>query len=265
MPIHNFDVNASKMPSTDSIGTAAGTTPGIQQTEDIRSLSLDEPCLDGNKYSYRLREDVPVAFHALERSLKHYFSDISVPANDYVRYLRIRISGGNKSVLMYAQEQNEGKSILPVASLSGGTSFQFNEDKFSPSYLPMTVRYLNNDRSLASKVFRPVPILVDYKLTVFTEHKRDMGYVKTQLLRRFHPYAEIWVNDDRLQGSVQLYSKGLVDVTELEVPFDQDQMQAAELSFQADTWIPLPELVVPTVRGTTAVFKENCIIFTAIQ
>jgi hypothetical protein len=164
--------------------------------------------------------------------------------------------------LLYTQDQKEGKTVFPVASLSGGTDYEFNPSKFSPSYLPMSLRYLNNNKSLVSKIFRPVPITVSYKLTIYTEHKRDMGYIKTQILRRFNPYAEIWVNDGRLQGSVQLISSGMTDITELEVPFDQDEMKASELSFKAESWIPLPELEVPTVRGTTTVFKESCLKIT---
>lgn len=259
MSIHNFSRKPNQINIENELDSNVQNVTGIQQSDHIDPLVVGESCNDNRQYNYRLREDVPVAFHALERTLKNYFSNITVPTNDYVRFLRIRISGASKSVLMYTQDQKEGKTIFPIASLSGGTDYEFNVEKFSPSYLPMSLRYLNNNKSLVSKIFRPVPVTINYKLTVYTEHKRDMGYIKTQLLRRFHPYAEIWVNDGRLQGPVQLFSSGLTDISELEIPFDQDEMKALELSFKAESWIPLPELEVPTVRGTTTVFRENCI------
>jgi hypothetical protein len=255
VPIHNFSNSPNQINIPNEMDSIIQNSDGIQQSHHLRNDDNSAEKCDIN--STRLAEDVPVAFHALERTLKNYFSDITVPTNDYVRYLRIRISGASKSVLMYIQEQREGKTVFPIASLSGGTDYEVNLEKFSPSYLPMSFRYLNNKRNLVSKIFRPVPIIVTYKLSIYTESKRDMGYIKTQLLRRFNPYAEIWVNDGRLQGPVQLMSTSLTDTTELEVPFDQDDMKSAELNFKAESWIPLPEVEVPTVRGNVTVFRES--------
>lgn len=232
--------------------------PAIQQLDDIQNARVETLGeLDG-QYSAYVREDVPVAFHALERSLKHYFSDIPVPAKDHVRFLRVRISGGELATLLHTQGQQEGKTIMPVAALEGGKDYEFNPEKYSLPWYPMAVRYLNNCRTKVAKVFRPVPVLVNYKLVVITTSKRDMGIIQTHLMRRFNPYAELMVDDGRISGAVQLYYKGANTTTELEVPFDQDQTQTWELSFQADTWIPLPELVTPTVRGIVAVWREDC-------
>lgn len=265
MSIHNFSRSINQVNIPNELDSDVQNSVGVQQLDHIESTDKIESCATNDRYNYRLREDIPVAFHALERTLKNYFSNIIVPTNDYVRFLRVRISGASKSVLLHTQDQKEGKTIFPIASLSGGTDYELDTTRYSPSYLPMTLRYLNNNRSLVSKVFRPVPVKISYKLSVYTEHKRDMGYIKTQLIRRFHPHAEIWVNDGRLQGPVKLFKDGLFDITELEVPFDQDEMKASELSFKAESWIPLPELEVPTVRGTATVFRESCLKITNLS
>jgi DNA polymerase III gamma/tau subunit len=50
-----------------------------------------------------------------------------------------------------------------------------------------------------------------------------------------------------------------------EVGFDQEEMISWELRFQADAWLPLPELITPVVRGTVAVWREKKDLFTAVN
>ncbi len=258
MPTYQFNADLRQEPNLNSFGQHVRKIPGIEQLDDIKNQIVDSVSDSSSMYSAHLREDVPVAFYGLERSLKHYFSDIPVPAKDHVRFMRVRISGGKRSVLLHTQGQKEGKSILPIAALSGGKEFEFNQEKYSLPYYPMAIRNLNNCRTKVAKIFRPTPILVNYTLTIVAESKRDMGIIQTHLLRRFNPYAELMVDDGRISGAVQLYFKGANTTTELEVPFDQDGINTWELSFQADTWIPLPEMVVPTVRGVVSVWRESC-------
>jgi len=256
--IYQFDGDLRQSPNPESLGPHVRKIPAIQQLDDIQDKRVELMGEFTGQYSAYVREDVPVAFHALERSLKHYFGDLPVPAKDHVRFMRVRIAGSNRAVLMHTQAQQEGQTILPIAALSGGKDYEFNPEKYSLPFFPMAVRYLNNSRNKVAKVFRPVPVLVNYTLTVVTESKRDMGTIQTHLMRRFNPYAELMVDDGRISGAVQLHYKGANTTTELEVPFDQDQVNTWELNFQAETWIPLPELVTPTVRGTIAVWKESC-------
>ena len=258
MSIYDFNADLRQSPSPEMLGPHVRKIPGIEQLDDIKGQRVENLGEFNSQYSAYVREDVPVAFYGLERSLKHYFSDIPVPAKDHVRFMRVRIAGAELATLFHTQSQQEGKTILPIAALEGGKDYEFNPLKYSLPYYPMTVRYLNNCRNKVAKVFRPVPVLVNYTLTVITQSKRDMGIVQTHLLRRFNPYAELMVDDGRISGAVQLYYKGANTTTQLEVPFDQDQIQTWELSFQADTWIPLPELITPTVRGTVAVWRESC-------
>lgn len=234
--------------------------PGLQQSGDIgdiKNMRIENMGSSTAHYSAHVREDVPVAFYGLDRSLKHYFSDIPVPTKDYVRFMRVRMAGADLATLLQTQGQQEGKTILPVAALESGKNYEINPLKYSLPYYPMTTRFLNNSRDRVAQVYRPVPVLVDYALTVVAQSKRDIGIIQTHLMRRFNPYAELMVDDGRISGAVQLYYKGANVTTALQVPFDQDQIQTWELMFQADAWIPLPEVVTPTVRGTVAVVQEQ--------
>jgi len=258
VPIYEFDGDLRQLPDVNMVSPVTGRINGIEQLDDVQSKKVDLLGEFTDEYSAYVREDVPVAFHALERSLKHYFSDIPVPAKDHVRYMQVRISGGKRATLLWNQDLQEGKAHLPVAAISGGQDFEFNYEKYSMPYFPMGVRYLNSSRSKVAKVFRPMPFLINYTITVLTEHKRDMGYIQSHLLRRFNPYAEFTMDDGRIQGTVQLYYKGAATTTEDEVSYDQDEVISWELRFQADAWLPLPELITPTVRGHASIWREEC-------
>ncbi len=258
MPIYDFNNDYRQLPDQNMVSSNTNRINGIEQLGDILNKKVDLLGDFTDQYSAYVREDVPVAFHALENALKHYFSDVPVPAKDHVRFMQVRISGGKRATLYWTQQLKDGKAQLPVAAISGGQDFEFNYEKYSMPYFPMTVRNLNSNRTKVAKVFRPYPVLINYSITVISESKRDMGYIQTHLLRRFNPYAEIVMDDGRIQGTVQLYYKGAVNTTELEIGYDQDEMISWELRFQADAWLPLPEVVTPTVRGNVTVWRESC-------
>jgi len=258
MPNYNWDADLRDHANSERIEPNVREYPSIEQLDDIQPKKIDLLGDMPNTYSAYVRDDIPVAFHSLERSLKHYFSDIPVPAKDHVRFMQVRIAGGKRAVLLWNQPLREGQAHLPVASLSGGKSFEFNKEKYSLPYYPMTIRNLNDSRNKVAKVFRPWPVLVDYTLTILAKHKRDLGYIQSHILPRFNPYAALMMSDGRIQGEVQLYYKGAAVTTEEEVGFDSDEMVSWEISFQADAWLPLPEVITPTVRGTVSVLKESC-------
>ena len=265
MSIYNWDGDLRQLPDGDMVNPITKSIPGIQQLDDIQSKKVELLGEFTDQYSAYVREDVPVAFHALERALKHYFSDIPVPAKDHVRFMQVQVSGGKRATLYWNQSLQEGKAHLPVAAISSTKDYEFNYEKYSMPYFPMRIRYLNSSRTKCAKVFRPLPVLINYTITVLAEHKRDMGYIQTHLLRRFNPYAEIMMDDGRVQGTVQLYYKGASNTTEEEVGFDQEEMISWELRFQADAWLPLPELVTSTVRGTVSVWRERCETFSSLS
>jgi hypothetical protein len=207
-------------------------------------------------YPYHLEEFLTPGFRALDDAVKQYFSGIRVPTKDNYRFMRVKISGGDKSILIWADDLAEGRVRLPVASISRD-SFDSNQDKFSPVYHSMGFRYLNAAGTLAMKYFRPVPFLVKYSMTVWTESKRDAEYVSHQVLTRFHPIAEFRMNDGHLSGNVQLRYDGGSDASDKEMGYDQQANKRYEFGFTAEAWLPLPTKIVPTVRGTVSTISER--------
>lgn len=259
MPIHNFDADLTGGPVDPNVVPGAlKNMPGIEQLDDIGAYTVESLGDFRTGYSAYVREDVPVAFYDLDRSLKHYFSDIPVPSKSGFRYMQVRISGGKRSTLTWSQNTKDGKPILPIASIKSAGDYELNYEKYGLPYFCMRTKFLNSSKSKVAQVFRPMPVLVNYTLNVETEHKRDMGYIKTHILRRFNPYAEFVMCDGRISGTVQLYNKGASDTTDEEVAFDSDEKVTWEFRFQADAWLSLPEVVTPVVRGNVVVVREGC-------
>ena len=214
--------------------------------------------LDGSDASARtqyVQEFSTSAFRALDESVKHYWTGIRVPTKDSYRLLRVKIAGGDKSILVWSDDLREGRARLPVASISR-TSHEYMPEKYSPTYFPMTYRHLNTEKSLAAQVFRPVPYLVSYEMTIWTERKRDIEHIMYQVLTRFNPLVEYRMFDGHLRGSVYLRYKGMSDTSDKEVSHDTHANVKYELNFDAEAWLPLPERIVPTVRGVVTSLRE---------
>ncbi len=121
----------------------------------------------------------------------------------------------------------------------------------------MTARFLSSRGNLVAKVFRPVPFLVDYTLTIWAEHKRDAEHILYQTLTRFNPLAEFRMSDGKIVGNVQLRLGGSQDASDKEAGYDQHANIRYEVTIVAEAWLPLPEKIVPTVLGRVAVTKER--------
>lgn len=195
-------------------------------------------------------------FHALDEGMKMYWSGMRVPTKDSYRFCRIKIAGGDKSLLVWRDDLLNGRARLPVASLNRG-KHEFNKDRFSPAYLPMAIRFVNKRGDRAALVYRPVPWLVDYTCSIWAEHKRDVEYVFFQILRRFNPLAVFKISDGHLQGDITLRYGGANDQSDKEVQFDQQPYLKYEIQMTAEAWLPLPERVLPTVMGTVVNMKDD--------
>ena len=207
-------------------------------------------------YPYNLEEFLIPGFRSLDQAMKLYWTGIRVPTRDSYRFLRVKIAGGDKSLLVWHDDLVEGRARLPVASLDR-TGHEFNPQKFSPQHHAMTARYLSRRGNLAAKVYRPVPFLVSYTMIIWAEHKRDADYILYQVLTRFNPLAEFRMFDGKLGGSVQLRFSGSTDASDKETGHDEHAKVRYEANIVAEAWLPLPEKIVPTVLGQIQVMKEN--------
>jgi len=263
MPLYNFDSDFSvkgaqvRNPvSNPVIPHGLAEIPGVRQLSHIEDGRDPFDGSDALAYPYHLEEFLTPAFRALDSAMKQYWSGIRVPTKDSYRFMRIKIAGGDKSLMIWNDDLKEGRARLPVASVSR-TSHNFNAEKYSPAYHPMTMKYLNTRGTMSARVFRPTPWLVDYEMTIWTEHKLDVEYILYQVLTRFNPLAEFRMFDGKLEGNVQMKFNGSTDASDKEAGYDQHANVRYEVTFTAEAWLPLPEKIVPTVLGRVASLKER--------
>lgn len=261
MTVHNFGSNFITSPA--AYDAAPGMFPhGLNQSPGISQLSHVQggrdpfDSSDFQAYPVYVEEFVTPAFRALDDAMKQYWTGIRVPTKNSYRFMRVKIAGGDKSLLIWTDDLVEGRVKLPVAALSR-ESHEFNENKYSPRYHSMSVRYLNSGGTAVARIYRPVPFLVSYKMNIWTETKRDAEYILYQVLTRFNSLAEFRMFDGKLQGNVQLRYNGCNDVSDKETGYDQNAKVRYEVSMVAESWLPLPETIVPTVRGSVRTIREN--------
>lgn len=261
MPIYDFTQISQTIPATPVVGPpqfdqqAPPEMPAQRQSSHIeggRPMSGFDP----QTLPYSVEEFIIPGFRSLDAGMKHYWSGIRVPTKDSYRFMRVKIAGGDKNLMIWKDELVGGRARLPLAAIDRG-SHEFNKEKYSNTKLPMDIKYPTTRGNLAIKVFRPVPFLVDYKLTIWGERKRDADYVLYQALTRFNPLAEFRIFDSKLQGTVILRYGGCQDASDKEVGADQSANVRYEISMTAEAWLPLPEVTVPTVLGQVTSLREQ--------
>lgn len=195
-------------------------------------------------------------FHALDEAMKMYWSGMRVPTRDSYRFCRVKVAGGDRSLLVWRDDLVNGRVRLPVASLNQ-SKIDFNKDRFNPPYLSMAIRYPSKRGDLAALVYRPTPWLVEYALSVWSEHKRDAGYIQHQILTRFNSLAVFKMFDGHLTGDITLRYGGCTDQTDKETQADGHRMVKHDYTMTAEAWLPLPERLVPTVFGHVVSVKDD--------
>jgi len=258
MPIYDF--NSDYTVQSKNLGNQI--PQGLREIPAVRQLGhsgAGRNPFDGTDflaYPSDVEEFLIPGFRSLDDTIKQYWSGIRVPTKDSYRFMRVKISGGDKSLLVWADDLKEGRARLPLAAISR-ESHEYNPDKFSPPYAPISKRFVNTRKTLVAKVYRPVPFNVNYTLTIWTEHKRDAEYILYQILTRFNPLAEFKMFDGKLQGNIQMKFGGSTDASEKETGYDQHANVRYEASFTAEAWLPIPEEIVPTVLGRVTTLNEK--------
>ena len=228
----------------------------VAQSSDVeggRSKIYGEPL--GTQPEF-VQEFLMPGFHALDEAMKTYWSGIRIPTKDSYRFMRVKIAGGDKSILIWRDQLKDGRVKFPVASINR-LSHEFNPQKFSSPVLTMARRYTSSRMDRVALIRRPVPFLVKYTMTVWASWKRDADNALEQILTRFNPLAEFVMSDQHLQGSIQLRFEGSADTSEKEAGFDQKAKTRYEFSMTAEAWLPLPELIVPTILGHVNIVRES--------
>lgn len=260
MPIHNFNsdfaINGGPTVSPQVTPHGLPEIPAVRQLAHAQGGRNPFDGSDFLAYPNHLEEFLTPAFRALDDSMKQYWTGIRVPTKDSYRFMRVKIAGGDKSLLVWADDLKEGRARMPVAAISR-ENHQFNPEKYSPQYHAMTSRFLSSRGDQVAKVYRPVPFLVDYKMIIWAESKRDAEYILYQVLTRFNPIAEFRMFDGKIEGNIQLRFGGSTDASDKETGYDQYAKVRYEVQTTAEAWLPLPEQIVPTVLGRVAVLRER--------
>lgn len=227
-------------PALTQTADAGGRTPVEWEKGRVEATDVGEALYPGFRY--------------LDEAMKLYWSDIRIPTRDSVRFIRARISGGNKALQAWRDDLQHGRLQLPVIAISRG-SHQYNPEKFSPPHHPMSKIHTNKERGRVRKVFRPAPYLVEYTINLWAETKRDAEYALHQMLSRFNPLVEFRANDGHVVGTIQLRFGGSNDASEKDAPAEQLAKIKYELTVTAEAWVSLPDQIVPTVLGIFGGFK----------
>jgi len=262
MPVYEFGADFTAKQGAYQVGpqqvpNGLRSVPGMKQLSHVEG-GRDRIQADAGipQYPYHLEEFLQPGFRSLDDAMKQYWSGIRVPTKDSYRFMRVKIAGGDKSVLIWNDDIVQGRARLPVASISRD-GHQFNQEKFSPNFHAMTARFLSSRGDQVAKVYRPTPWLVDYQLTIWAEHKRDIEYILYQILIRFNPLAEFRMFDGKLEGNIQIKYGGSTDASDKESGYDTHANVRYEVTITAEAWLPLPEKIVKTVLGRAVTLQER--------
>jgi hypothetical protein len=241
------DGRLQRRPATSAIPTAIDAEKRTTLWFERQNVNLPE----------EIREFLPIGYRTMDRGLKNYFSGIQVPTKDGIKMMGVRISGGDKPYLVWAQDLRLGRVTLPVMSVRREND-EFNFQKFSPAHFHwMSKRFLDPEGTRIALAYRPIPSLINYSLSVWAEHKRDLEYINYQVRTRFNPVAEFMVEDEHMRGSVFLKYSGMTVSVDDEMPPDQRANKRYDYSIQMEGWLPIPEKVVPSILGRVMSLKDG--------
>lgn len=268
MPIHQFDFDDINNPRkmTDQRFDPRSRTEDVERRPNPTTLPVAHEAKPRDDILFErqnvnmpeeIHEILPQGYRTMDRGIKNYFSGIQVPTRDSVRLMGVRVSGGDKPYLVWAQDLKRGRVQLPVMAIKR-ESDEHNPMKFNPAHFHyMSKRFLDPDGTRVALAYRPVPSLISYTLSVWAEHKRDLEYIFYQVRARFNPVASFMVEDEHLRGEVFMKYNGMTVAVDDEVPADQRQNKRYDYSITMEGWLPLPEKVVPTVLGRVTSFREH--------
>ncbi len=268
LPAYNFDFsqNADAKVFSDQQFTPLNRKGDIERLPEISPSPLRN--LEGMKrtrlfnqqnvdISEEIREMLPQGFRTMDRGIKNYFNGIRVPTKDGIKMMQTRISGGDKPYLIWAQDIKRGRVSLPVMSIKRENQEYFVEKFSTPHGLYFRKRFANCEGSSIVLTNRPVPCKVNYSLSVWAEHKRDLEYIQYQIVTRFNPIAEFLTEDEYLKMTLVLHYDGMTTAVDDEVPPDQRQNKRYDYNIHMEGYLPLPERIVPSILGRVTTLRDG--------
>lgn len=265
MPVYNFDyqnvdsplnqVDQRFNPRHDGIRTSDKVMstlpqPDSKQRDDIwfDTINIDK--------STEVHEFMHQGYKTIDRGMKNFFSGIMIPTPNGIKPMQVRLSGGDKPYLIWAQDLKYGRVSLPVLSIKR-ESEEFNPIKYGPAIMPVSKRFIDTVKSRVAVGYRPISSLLKYNVSMWAEHKADLEYFLYWVRVRFNPEADFYVEDEKLRMNIFTKYGGMTINIDDDVPVDQRANKRYDYSFVAEGYLPLPEKIFPSILGRVTILKDG--------
>lgn len=247
----------------------------VDGVEDQRKLSLNSAVYEGVRTEPKTRlindqnidhteshlNTLEPEFLHVDRAVLNYFSNLECPSKDGLRSMKVktRIAGGDKSILAWERELQEGnrRVQLPVISINRGESSP-NKSKSTPTAMPVSWTYVNNLKN-ARLSFAPQAWTIAYTVTVWANQKTDAENIIRQITDRFdHGLQDrIRIETENHVGQAIIEMKSVSYTGDIEVDSETQPKIRYDISLSLEAWVPRKTVSVPTILGEIISIKEE--------
>jgi hypothetical protein len=105
-------------------------------------------------------------------------------------------------------------------------------------------------------VYRPIPFLVDYTISIWSEFKSDAEYIMTDITTRTSPLGEFHVQDEFYQQIARVKNNGTTNSSDIDVSKDRVKV-VYDINLEVEYALPINEKIVPTILGRVVSIKEE--------
>lgn len=243
--------------------------------EQERKLSLDASVYEGVRTEPKTRlindqnidhteshlNTLEPEFLHVDRAMLNYFSNLECPSKDGLRSTKVkaRIAGGDKSILIWERELQEGsrRVQLPVISINRGNANP-NKNKSHPTNMAASWTYINNSKQ-ARLSFAPQSWLIEYTITIWANQKTDAEHIIRQITDRFdHGLQDrIRIETSDHVGQAIMEMKGVNFTGDIEPDSETQPKIRYDISISLEAWVPRKTVAVPTILGEIISIRED--------
>lgn len=199
-------------------------------------------------------------FLHVDRAMLNYFSNLECPSKDGLRTMKVkvRIAGGDKSILIWERELQEGSKRvqLPVISINRG-GMTPNKNKQHPTGMAASWALINNGKE-ARLNFAPHAWAIEYTITIWANQKTDVEHIIRQITDRFdHAQQDrVRLETENHVGQGIIEMKNISYNADLEGGSETQPKVRYDITFSIEAWVPRKTVSVPTILGEVISMKE---------